>query len=145
MKRWGQDIRGMSLVEVLIAVAVVAMIAGLMATVSITTTRANWKQSNNIQSQQNARIGLDKLTRDVRQAGKLFSSGTAYGGFIFTIACSGNPQLSFVLPHVKSFTLADRSQVWAPDINSTSGKVPYDGWYVSYYLAQIDRGTTPNA
>lgn len=144
MRRWRQDIRGMSLVEVIIAVAIFAMIAGLMATVFITTTRANWKQSNNIQAQQNARIGLDKLTRDLRQAGKLFSSGTAYGGFIFAIACSSFPQVSFVVPHVKSFTLADNTQVWAPDINA-SGKVPYDGWYVSYYLAQIDRGTTLNA
>jgi type II secretory pathway pseudopilin PulG len=145
MKGWQHDIRGMSLVEVVIAVAVLAMIAGGMMTVAITTTRANWKARNNIEAQQNARIGLDKLTRDLRQAGKLFSNGTAYGGFIFTIACSGNPQISFVLPHVKSFTLSDNTTVWAPDIRATDGKVPYDGWYVSYYLAAVDGGTTLNA
>jgi len=146
MKRLAYDIRGMTVIEVIIAVAVMAMIASTMATIFLTGIQVTWKANNNIQAQQNARIGLDALTRDLRQAGRLMASAT-YGGFPFANSCS---QVSFALPHVQRFTLSDGTSVWAPDIDSRSasatyGKVPYDGWYVSYYLTATDKGTTLNS
>jgi type II secretory pathway pseudopilin PulG len=148
MKRLAYDIRGMTVVEVVVAVAVMAMVAGTMSTIFITSLRLNYKASNNVQAQQNARIGLDGLTRDLRQAGKLMPT-TTVGGFTFTNGCSPNPQISFVLPHVKSFNLSDNTNVWAPDIDTRAGvgygKLPYDGWYVSYYLTATNQGTTLNA
>jgi type II secretory pathway pseudopilin PulG len=142
MKQLAHDSRGMTVVEVVVAVAVMAMVAGTMTTIFMTAMRLNWKANNNIQSQQNARIGLDALTRDLRQAGRL-GPGTSFGGFTFANSCS---QISFALPHVKTFNLSDNTPVWAPDIDSriaspTYGKVPYDGWYVSYYLTATDKGT----
>lgn len=144
MKRWWQDTRGMSLMEVIVAVAVIAMIAGSMASVLVTSLRTNWKANNNVQSQQNARIGLDKLTRDLRQAGRLYSSLTSFGGFTFQTLCTPSPQISFVLPHVAMTSLNGGTQIWAPDPRTTDGKIPYDGWYVSYYLAPTSGGATQN-
>lgn len=146
MKRLAQDIRGMTVVEVVVAVAVMAMIAGTMSTIFITSMRINYKTNNNIQAQQSARIGLDALTRDLRQAGRVMAT-TTVGGFTFANACSPNPQVSFVMPHVATFNLSNGTSVWAPDIDArigsaTYGKLPYDGWYVSYYLTATDRGTT---
>ena len=141
MKRWWNNNRGMTLVEVIVTIFILSLITTSMTTVFLTIVRANWKAGNTIQSQQNARLGLDKLSRDLRQARRLMFSGT-YGGVTFTTSCS-TPQISFVLPHVASITLSDgTTTVWAPDpkasdgtIPGSAGQTPFDGWYVSYYLA----------
>jgi prepilin-type N-terminal cleavage/methylation domain-containing protein len=135
MKRWWGNARGMTLVEVMVTIFILSLITTSMTTVFLTIVRANWKAGNTIQAQQNARLGLDKLTRDLRQARRLMFTGT-YGGVTFTTSCSAYPQISFVLPHVASVTLSDgTTTVWAPDPKASDGTTPFDGWYVSYYLA----------
>lgn len=143
MKQWWRDARGMTLVEVIVTIFILSLITTSMTTVFMTILRANWKAGNNVQAQQNARIGLDKLTRDLRQARRLMFTGS-YGGVTFTTSCGTSPQISFVLPHVATVTLSDGTTVWAPDTKA-DGTTPYDGWYVSYYLASTPSGTATSS
>jgi prepilin-type N-terminal cleavage/methylation domain-containing protein len=73
---------GFSLVELLI---VVGMLGGVMAAVySVYTVhqRSAYTQDEVVEVQQNLRIGLDEMTRDIKSAGLLIPAGsTAIGGF----------------------------------------------------------------
>lgn len=143
MKRWRwRDARGMTLVEVMIALLVFSLMAGAIYSVFLTSLRAFWKGDLSTQVQQGGRVAVDRLSRDLRQARRLFS-GTA-GGFTFSVsgglALCPTPQISFVLPHMGNITLAGGATIYGTDAN-TSGTIPYDGSYVSYYLSANQAGT----
>ncbi len=135
-----QDARGVTFVELLVVLMVFSIVMGAVLSIFTSTLKAYWKGDLTTQVQQGGRVSFDRFTRDLRQSRRLITSTTA-GGFTFSIQCSPNPQISFVLAHVTSFTLADGSTVYATDASS-SGTVPYDGFYVSYYLAAAPAGST---
>lgn len=142
MRRRIQDARGMTLVELMVVLLVFSMVMGAVFSLLQTSLTAYWKGDLATQVQQGGRISLDRLTRDLRQARRIINSVTS-GGFTFNTFCS-TPQISFVLPHLATVTLADGTTIYATDANS-SGTIPYDGSYASYYLAAAQGGTTPNA
>lgn len=128
-----RDARGMTLVELMVTLLVFSLVSTAVFSILFTSLKAYWKSDLATQVQQNGRLGMDRLTRDLRQARRLLDSSTqqTQGGFTFTTSCSPNPQISFVLPHYGSVALADGSTIYATDPNS-SGMIPYDGSYVSY-------------
>lgn len=136
MRRWGRDARGMTLVELMIVLLVLSLVTGAIYSLFLTSLRAYWKGDLNTQVQQGGRLATDRLSRDLRQARRLFS-GVAGG---FTFAVSGGlgtcptPQISFVLPHVGNMTLADSTTIYGTDPNA-AGVIPYDGSDVSYWLS----------
>lgn len=165
MRRWNwQDARGMTLVELMLVLAIFTIVMGAVASVLLSSLQAYWKGDQNTQIQQSGRVALDRLNRDFRQARRLCISAPTcgtQGGFGFTVnggvvGCAGNPQISFVLPHFGNVTLSDNTtQIWMTDAKPAApnqGQIPYDGSYVSYYLAasanawsSADSTTWPNA
>jgi hypothetical protein len=144
--------------ELLIVIGIMSLIAGSVVSILLVSLQTYWKGSISAQVQQGGRIAIDRLSRELRQARRLFT-GVA-GGFSFTLACSPSaPQISFVLPHVTLVSLSETCsttcpdgalcqsgtcKVYAPDQNPVTGTVPYDGWYVSYYLSSTVSGQTPS-
>lgn len=147
MRRWNwRDARGLSLVEMLIVIAILALVTGAVFSIFTVSLQAYWKGDLGTQVQQGSRIALDRMSRDLRQGRRLYSSSTLYGtpGFTFGITgglagCAGFPQISFVLPHTGNVTLADGVTVItmtdAKPGAPNQGQIPYDGYYVSYYLS----------
>lgn len=140
------DARGMTLVELMIVMLVFSLVSGAVFSLLFTSLKAYWKGDLATQVQQGGRLAMDRLGRDLRQARRLLDSSTqqTQGGFTFTTSCGATPQISFVLPHLGNVTLTDGSTIYATD-PSSSGAIPYDGSYVSYYLSATPGGTTPNA
>ncbi len=137
-----QDARGMTLVELMVGLLVFSMVMGAVFSLFSTSLTAYWKGDLATQVQQGGRISLERIARDLRQARRLINATTG-GSFTFNTAC--NPyQISFVLPHLGPVTLSDGTTIYATDAIA-SGQIPYDGWYVSYYLSAVQGGTTPNA
>lgn len=155
----------MTVVELMVAIAVFALVTGAVSSVFMASLRAYWKGDQSTQIQQSGRVAIDRLSRDFRQARRLctfaVTCGTQ-GGFNFNsvvgnvTGCLGNPQISFVSPHFALVTLSDNiTKVWMTDAvqsGPTQGQIPYDGSFVSYYLAQsaspwssTDPTTQPNA
>jgi Tfp pilus assembly protein PilW len=136
----------MTLLELMMVLAITSLVAGAVFSVFMSSLTTYWKGDINTQVQQGARLAFDRLTRDLRSARSLCSSSTCTpsGSFPFTVACTPNPQISFVLPHYGNMTLADGSVIYGTDADS-SGKIPYNGSYVSYYLAATQGSTTQNA
>ncbi len=146
----------MTFVELLVVLLVFSMVMGAVFSLLSTSLRAYWKGDLATQVQQGGRIGLERIMRDLRQARRLINGVTeTVGSSTFTFNTVGgdptscpNPQISLVLPHLATVTLSDGSTIYTTDPDS-SGVIPRDGWYVSYYLAASQAGqlgsTTPNA
>jgi len=136
---------GMTLIELMVVVAIVSVTSSAMFSLLFAGLKTYWKGDAASQVQQGARISVDRLTRDLRQARRLITGVTETVGatsVTFSTGCT-TPQISMALPHLASVSLADGSTIFAPDANA-SGVLPYDGWYVSYYLAASADGATPD-
>jgi type II secretory pathway pseudopilin PulG len=134
----------MTLVELLIVLAVFSLVMGAVLSIFTTSLKAFWKGDLNTQVQQGGRLSLDRISRELRASRRLIT-GVTQGGFTFNLTCSPNPQISFVLPHMVTVTLSDgTTSAYVTDANG-SGTNPYDGWYVSYYLAATPGSATQNA
>ncbi len=144
MRRRLRDARGMTLMELMVVLLVFSLVSGAIFSLLFTSLKAYWKGDLTTQAQQGGRIGMERLTRELRQARRLFDLTTAItkGGFTFTTTCSP-PQISFVMPHIGTVTLADGSRIQGTDPDMY-GNIPYDGSYVSYYLASA-QGTAPGS
>ncbi len=146
MRRYIRNDRGMTLVELLVVLLVFSMVMGAVFSIFSTSLTAYWKGDLATQVQQGGRISLDRLTRDLRQA-RAPLNGVSGGTFTFNTTCTPNPQISFVQPHLGTVTLSSAGTsypIYATDANA-SGQMPYDGYYVSYYLSATQGDTTPNA
>ena len=136
----------MTLLELLIVLAILSLVAGAIMSVFMGSLRAYWKGSLSTQVQKGGRVAFDRLGRDLRAARRLCgnpSCGT-HGGVNFdTINCSpAPPQIGFVQEHLGLVTLNDgKTVIYATDPNG-GGVIPYDGYYVSYYLAASPGSTT---
>ena len=139
--------RGMTLIELIIVLAILSVTSDAIFSIMFASLKTYWKGDLATQVQQGARISSDRMVRDLRQAGSLIDGKTKTVGATtvnFNTSCGAAPQISFVLPHLTLITLSDGSPIYDTDANG-SGVIPYDGWYVSYYLAASSNSATPNA
>lgn len=135
--------RGMTLIELMVVVAIMSVASSAMFSLLFAGLKTYWKGDVATQVQQGARISIDRMTRDLRQARRLINGVSETVGatsVTFNTGCT-TPQISMALPHLASVSLADGSTIFAPDANA-SGTIPYDGWYVSYYLAAASNSAT---
>ncbi len=142
--------RGLTLIELLTAMAILSMVSGAIFSLLFASLKAYWKGDVATQVQQGARISVDRLTRDLQQAGQLIDGVTEVAGaatVTFNTGCA-TPQLSFALPHLNSVALTPTGTIFAPDAETGAmphpGLIPYAGSYVSYYLAASSNSATPN-
>ncbi len=151
MRRWWQDSRGFSLVELVVALAVMSVTAGAIYALFFSGLKAYWKGDIMTQTQQGGRVAIDRLSRDLRQARRLINGVTA-SGFTFNTNDPTNcgntsaPQISFVQPALGQIALSDGTNTYQifGTLANTSDVMPIDGYYVSYYLATSNTtGSTP--
>jgi|GEM_PF-1932153 len=150
--------RGMTLIELMIVMLILSVTSEAIFSLVYASLKTYWKGDVATQAQQGARISTDRMTRDLRQARRLINGVTKTVGatsVTFNTACSPSaPQVSFALPHLGNVSLADVTVISATDPAPSTGTfpgstpavgtLPYDGWYVSYYLAASSNSATPN-
>lgn len=69
MKRPGPDSRGFTLVELMVVIGIFGVIMGAVYSIYLTHQRNAYSQEELIDVQQNLRIAMDRITRDLRMAG----------------------------------------------------------------------------
>lgn len=77
MKYLVRDKAGFSLVEILVVVALFGVIMGAVYTLVITNQRAAYTSDDTVEVQQNLRIAMDSISRDLRMAGMLLDNSIA--------------------------------------------------------------------
>jgi prepilin-type N-terminal cleavage/methylation domain-containing protein len=145
--------RGMTLLELMIVLAILSLTSSAIFSLLFAGLKTYWKGDAATQVQQGARVSIDRMMRDLRQAGQLINSVTKTVGatsVTFNTTCAAaNPQVSFALPHLGTVTLTPSGSIYAPDAETNSmphpGTMPFAGTYVSYYLAASSNSATPNA
>lgn len=86
MKRSLHAQSGFTLVEILIVMAMAGVIMGALFSLYITNQRTAYTQDETVEVQQNLRIAMDMVTRDMRMAGMLVD----YGSNVFPIRVIGD-------------------------------------------------------
>lgn len=76
MKRLLWSKKGFTLVELLIAIAILSLVVMAISTTFISQRRSGLTQEDVAESQQSARIGLETLVRDIRKSGLMIPAGT---------------------------------------------------------------------
>ncbi len=71
MKCLARNTRGFTLVEILVVLAVFGIIMGAVYSLYITNQRAAYTSDETVEVQQNLRIAMDTITKDLRMAGVL--------------------------------------------------------------------------
>jgi len=71
MKCLARNTRGFTLVEILVVLAVFGIIMGAVYSLYITNQRAAYTSDETVEVQQNLRIAMDAITKDLRMAGML--------------------------------------------------------------------------
>ncbi len=85
MNRWGNE-KGFTLAELLVAVAVLGLVLEAVVVVQQNGVQAYIAGSTRVEAQQNARIALDEMAREIRQASAITTANassitfTAQGG-----------------------------------------------------------------
>lgn len=136
---------GMTLIELMVVLLILSVASGAMFSLLFSVLKVYWKGDLATQVQQGARVSVDRMVRDLRQSSTMINGQTETVGatsVTFNTSCT-TPQISAALPHLATITLTDGSSIYATDPNS-SGVIPYNGWYVSYYLAAASNSATPN-
>lgn len=79
MKRLIADTKGFTLVELLVAIAILGLVLMAISTTFISQRRSGLTQEDVTEAQQSARIGLETLVRDIRRSGLLIpKNGSVY-------------------------------------------------------------------
>jgi prepilin-type N-terminal cleavage/methylation domain-containing protein len=68
--------KGFTLVEILIVMAILGLVMGAIYSVYLTNMKSAYTQEEVVEVQQNLRIAMDSITRDIRMAGMLVPSTT---------------------------------------------------------------------
>lgn len=76
----GRDERGYSLVELVISMAILGFVMASISVLLVSATNAEVDMNQRFQAQTAARLGLDKLRREVHCAQSVAVSGTPAGG-----------------------------------------------------------------
>lgn len=148
----------MTLIELMVVLAILLVASGAMFSLLFQGLKTYWKGDVATQVQQGARISIDRMTRDLRQAGQLINGVTETAGstlVTFNTSCTtvSSPttptQVSMALPHLAPVPLTPTGAIFATDAETNAmphpGLIPYAGSYVSYYLAASSNSATPNA
>jgi prepilin-type N-terminal cleavage/methylation domain-containing protein len=77
MKIWRHDENGFTLIELLISMAALGLLLAVVISVQQTGLRAYVTNSNNLETQQNARIALERMEREIREASAITAAGTS--------------------------------------------------------------------
>lgn len=148
LRRTGE--RGMSLIELLIVLAILSLTSEAVFSLLYAGLKTYWKGDAASQAQQGARIAVDRMIRDLREAGQLINGTTETAGMnsiTFNTSCT-TPQISVALPHFATVALTPTGSIFATDAETSSmpnpGTVPYAGTYVSYYLSAVSNSGTAN-
>ncbi|MHC1698474.1 MAG: PilW family protein [Geobacteraceae bacterium] len=67
---------GFTLVEILVVVAILGLVMGSIYSVYLTNMKSAYSQEEVVEVQQNLRIAMDSITKDIRMAGMLVPSST---------------------------------------------------------------------
>ena len=89
MKQSGIDERGFTLVELMVALVIGAIITAAAFTILTTTSKAVRANEQTVDTQQNVRIAMELLSRDIKMAG-FGSPGVAIGNCSYPIMPSDN-------------------------------------------------------
>lgn len=89
MKQAGIDERGFTLIELMIALVIGAIITAAAFTILTTTSKAVRANEQTVDTQQNVRIAMELLSRDIKLAG-FGSPGVAIGNCTYPIMPSDN-------------------------------------------------------
>lgn len=81
--------RGFTLVEIMVVMAMIGVVMGAVYSLYITNMRTAYTSDDTVEVQQNLRIAMDVITRDLRMAGMLVD----YGNNIFPIKETVNDQV----------------------------------------------------
>lgn len=142
--------RGMTLIELMVVMTILSLTSSALFSLLFAGFKTYWKGDAATQVQQGARISVDRMIRDLRQAGQLLNGVTETAGatsVTFNTSCT-TPQISMVLPHLASVSLSPTATIFATDAETGAmphpGLFPYAGWYVSYYLAASSNSATAN-
>lgn len=68
--------RGFTLVEILVVVGLFGLVMASVFSVYLTHMKNAYKQDDALETQQNLRIGIDSITKDLKMAGMLLPTGT---------------------------------------------------------------------
>jgi len=93
MKVFHRDTSGFSLIELLIVVAIFAIVMGGVFTLYNTHLKNAYKQDENLDVQQNLRLAMDTISRDIKMAGMLvpitatplFSSTVSFSNYTSSV------------------------------------------------------------
>jgi prepilin-type N-terminal cleavage/methylation domain-containing protein len=138
----------MTLIELMIVLLILSVASGAMFSLLFASLKTYWKGDAATQAQQGARISIDRMIRDLRQAGQLLNGVTKTAGatsVTFNTSCAP-AQISMALPHLASTALTPTGTIFATDAEASTmphpGLLPYAGSYVSYYLAASSNSAT---
>ncbi|AJE02894.1 PilW family protein [Geobacter pickeringii] len=98
-----QDTRGMTLVELLVVVVVLGIVMGSVYSVYLTHQKVAYSSEEVVEVQQNLRIAMDSITRDLQMGGMMVpSSGTqttaltsSYGNYTSAISYGGSTAITY--------------------------------------------------
>jgi prepilin-type N-terminal cleavage/methylation domain-containing protein len=144
--------RGMTLIELMIVLLILSLTSDAIFSLLFASLKTYWKGDAATQAQQGARVSVDRMIRDLRQAGQLINGVTKTVGatsVTFNTSCT-TPQISFALPHLGSVQLTPTTAgiISATDAETSvmphPGLLPYAGTYVTYYLAASSNSATAN-
>jgi hypothetical protein len=134
----------------MIVLAILSITSDAIFSIMFASLKSYWKGDVATQVQQGARVSVDRMVRDLRQAGQLINGVTKSSGatsVTFNTSCT-TPQISMALPHLASLSLTPTGTIFAPDAETAGmpnpGQIPYLGSYVTYYLAASVDSTTLN-
>jgi prepilin-type N-terminal cleavage/methylation domain-containing protein len=68
--------KGFTLVEILVVVAILGLVMGSIYSIYLTNMKSAYSQEEVVEVQQNLRIAMDSITKDIRMAGMLVPSST---------------------------------------------------------------------
>ena len=93
VKRLVREEHGYSLIELLTVMAILGVILGALTTVFIQASNAQTDMNRRFQAQQHARLGLEKLRREVHCASGITPASTTTNAIILTLgaSCPGGP------------------------------------------------------
>jgi prepilin-type N-terminal cleavage/methylation domain-containing protein len=112
---------GMTLIELLVVLAILVVVLGGLATLFVSAIRSETDQTNRVQAQQDARVALDQLRREIHCGSAVSSNGNSGVSNAGTWPAQA---ITVVLPsYCSSNTAGSASVTWC-----TSASAPYTLW-----------------
>jgi prepilin-type N-terminal cleavage/methylation domain-containing protein len=130
---------GYSLSEMIVVLAILGVVLGALVPLFVSGSHAQVDMSNRFRAQQNGRLALDKLRREIHCTsaavkgtdGTALAAGTAYSSVQFTLPsyCPTNPTVTSPTPETRyatwctAFVSTGRYQLWRYVTTSTTAAI----------------------